>query len=122
MRRPLIVLMSLSLAGCSAWAHYSDPRRASRIDDRYAERDACLTKNAAAQAHGGGSVVDLARTISLNCQAETDALNAVSNPAHDPKVAAAIERDTQRRAQAFIVKARNAPAATAEPTALVAPN
>lgn len=122
MRRPLIVLMSLSLAGCSAWANYSDPRRVSHIDDRYAERDACLIKNAAAQANSGGSTVDLARTISLTCQAETDALIAISNPAYDPRVSAAIERDTQRRAQAFILKARMAPASTSEPTPLVAPN
>ena len=120
MRRPLIVLMSLSLAGCSAWAHYSDPRRASRIDDRCAERDACLVQNAAAQGSSGGSAVDLARTISLNCQAETDALIAVSDPAYDPRVAAAIERDTQRRAEGFIMKARNGTLST--PTPLVAPN
>ncbi len=105
--RPLIAVMLLSLAGCGAYPHYSDPRLATKINDRFALRDECLAKNAAASLNNSSSASEIARTISLSCQSETDSLIAVSNPYNDPRISAAIERDTQFRATGYVLRARN---------------
>lgn len=105
--RPLIAVMLLALAGCGAYPHYSDPRLATKINDQYALRDACLAKNAEANLNSSSSASEIARTISLSCQAETDSLIAVSNPYNDPRISAAIERDTQFRATGYVLRARN---------------
>jgi hypothetical protein len=106
--RALIAIMLLSLAGCGAYPNYSDPRLATKINDQYALRDACLAKNAASSLSSSSSASEIARTITLTCQPETDMLIALSNPNNDPRISAAIERDTQFRATGFVLRARNA--------------
>lgn len=101
-----IVLLGLALAGCSANAHNSDPRLQSKINDSYDARDACLAKNAASYSSSDSDASSVARTISVTCQAETDALIALNNPYNDPRIAAAIRSDTEFRARGFVLKAR----------------
>ncbi len=48
----------------------------------------------------------IGRTISANCQAETNALIASSNPHNDPVVTAAIRQDSDFRATGYVLKAR----------------
>lgn len=104
--RKLVVVLPLLLVGCSANSHYSDPRRVSTINKTYEARDACLAKNAVPYVGGDTDASNIARAVSLSCQAETDKLISISNPTNDPAIAAAIRRDTEYRATGYVLKAR----------------
>ena len=104
--RILVVVLMLSLGACSANSHYSDPRLVSSIEKTYRARDACLAKNAVPYANGEADATNIARAVSLSCQAETDKLISLSNPTRDPAITAAIRRDTESRATGYVLKSR----------------
>ncbi len=104
--RILIVVAVLSLAACSANSQYSEPWTVKAVGKTYEARDACLQREAAPYATDTGDASSIGRTVSANCQAETNALNASSNPHNDPVVTAAIRQDSDFRATGFVLKAR----------------
>ena len=104
--RVLAIVLMLSLGACSANSHYSDPRLVSSINKTYQARDACLARNAVPYVNGDTDASNIARAVSLSCQAETDKLISLSNPTRDPAIAAAIRRDTEYRATGYVLRAR----------------
>lgn len=105
--RTLILIAMLSLAGCSANSQYSEPWTVRSVAKTYEARDACLVKYAGAHAAAGDAdASSVGRTVSSNCQAETNALIASSNPHNDPVVTAAIRKDSDFRATGYVLKAR----------------
>lgn len=104
--RYLVVALLLQLTACSANSHYSLPWRVTQINDLYEARDACLARHAVPYAANETSASEIARAVSLSCQAETDKLIASSNPGNDPEVTSAIRRDTEFRATGYVLKAR----------------
>ena len=74
------------------------------IDQAYAERDACLARNATERAVAGATVKARARSVALACAAETERLAAVSSRGH-ADVAAAIRDDSEFRARGFVLRA-----------------
>jgi len=104
--RNLIFVALLSLAGCSANSQYSEPWTVRSVKQTYEARDACLLKQAASAAVDGSDASSIGRSISSNCQAETNALIASSNPRNDPAIAAAIRQDSDFRATGYVLKAR----------------
>lgn len=104
--RTLIVVALLSLAACSVNQQYSEPWTVKAVGKTYEARDACLQRQAAPFAVDTSDASSAGRTVSANCQAETDALIASSNPHRDPVVTAAIRQDTDFRATGYVLKAR----------------
>ena len=101
------VLVVLVLAGCAGAYHTpSDGRLQTRINQAYAARDACLERNAAADVANAGVATSLAQTVAAACISDTDKLIEVINRDGDPRVAAAIRRDSEFRATSFLLKAR----------------
>jgi hypothetical protein len=101
------VVLVLSLAGCSGAYHtYSDGRLATRIDNAYKARDACLERNAAAEGTMSLDAATVAQSAALACTAETDRLIEISNRDGDPRVAARIRRDSEFRAMGYVLRAR----------------
>ena len=111
-RGAALAFLSLSLGGCSAdtmiQAGYDNPRRMARIDREFEARDACLAKNAVPSDGAYSNAAAIAKSVALACKAETDRLIAVSNPTNDPKVTAAIVKDSDFRAMGYVLKARGA--------------
>ncbi|MGQ3301438.1 hypothetical protein [Reyranella sp.] len=104
--RTLIFVALLSLAACSINSQYSEPWTVRTVKHSYDARDACLVKYAAPYAVDGSDASSVGRTVSANCEAETNALIASSNPHKDPTVTAAIRQDSEFRATGFVLKAR----------------
>ncbi len=104
--RTLIFVALLSLAACSINSQYSEPWTVRTVKHSYDARDACLVKHAASYAVDGSDAPSVGRTVSSNCEAETNALIASSNPHNDPTVTAAIRQDSEFRATGFVLKAR----------------
>lgn len=104
--RILIVVAMLSLAACSVNSQYSEPWTVRSVKQTYDARDACLAKHALPYIEGDSDATSIGRTISSNCQAETNALIASSNPHNDPIVTAAIRQDSDFRATGYVLKAR----------------
>lgn len=104
--RTLIVVAMLSLAACSVNSQYSAPWTVRAVDKTYEARDACLQRQVPPYASDMSDASSAGRTISANCQAETNALIASSNPHNDPVVTAAIRQDSDFRATGYILKAR----------------
>jgi hypothetical protein len=104
--RTLILVALLSLAACSVNSQYSAPWTVKAVGKTYEARDACLQRQAAPYAADSADASSVARVISANCQAETDALIASSNPHNDPAVTAAIRQDSDFRATGYVLKAR----------------
>ena len=73
------------------------------IDQAYAERDACLARNATERALAGASVHARAQALALACAAETDRLITASRRG-DAAVASAIRDDTEFRALGFVLR------------------
>lgn len=76
---------------------------ARSIDTAYAERDACLARNATERALAGASVRARAQALALACAAETDRLITASRRG-DAAVASAIRDDTEFRALGFVLR------------------
>lgn len=104
--RTLIFAALLPLAACSVNSQYSEPWTVRTVKQSYDARDACLAKHAASYAVEGSDASSLGRTVSSNCQAETNALIASSNPHNDPSVTTAIRQDSEFRATGYVLKAR----------------
>jgi len=104
--RTLIAVALLSLTACSANSQYSEPWTVKAVGKTYEARDACLQREAASHAAGTEDPSSIGRTVSANCQAETNALIASSNPHNDPVVTAAIRQDSDFRAAGYVLKAR----------------
>lgn len=104
--RILIVVATLSLAACSANSQYSEPWTVRSVKQTYEARDACLAREAAPYVEGTSDAASIGRTVSSNCQAETNALIVSSNPHNDPAVTAAIRQDSDFRATGYVLKAR----------------
>jgi hypothetical protein len=109
--RSALSVLVLSLGACHSasvlkGAGYSDPRLSGRIDDAYEARDACLARNAAPSVSGERDVATIAKAVALSCKPETDKVIAVTNPFQDPKVTAAILKDSDGKAMRYVLLAR----------------
>ncbi len=105
-------VLALFLGACNSAsmlseAGHSNPKLATQIKRLYEARDACLEKNAVPSAGGQADVASLARAISLSCSADTERLVAAINPSGDPRVSAAILRDTDARSVRYMLLARS---------------
>ena len=77
------------------------------IDTAYAERDACLARNATERALAGASVQARAQALALACAAETDRLIAASSRG-DAAIASAIRDDSDFRALGVALRTQGA--------------
>jgi len=77
------------------------------IDTAYAERDACLARNATERALAGASVHARAQSLALACAAETDRLITASRRG-DAAVAGAIRDDSEFRALGVVLRTQGA--------------
>ena len=103
--RIAVVLVALPLAACMGAYHTpSDGRLNSKINTAYAERDACLAKNAATDNLADAAAA--ARTAATACTEETEKLVGVVNRDGDPHVTEAIRQDSEFRAMGFVLRAR----------------
>ena len=73
------------------------------IDDAYAQRDACLARNAAERALAGASLHARAQALALACATETNALITASSRG-DPAIAGAIRDDSAFRALGVVLR------------------
>jgi hypothetical protein len=73
------------------------------IDQAYAERDACLARNATERALAGASSHARAQALALACAAQTDRLITASSRG-DAAVASAIRDDTEFRALGVVLR------------------
>lgn len=106
-----LVLLPLMLGGCEAassmrGAGLSDPKLMKSINDAYEARDNCLVANIHLADVNNASAQSLAGTAAASCQTQTDVLISLSNPTSDPRITAAIQRDSSFRALGFVMKAR----------------
>ncbi|NQW50535.1 MAG: hypothetical protein HQ465_04760 [Rhodospirillales bacterium] len=106
-----LVLLPLLLGGCEAatslrGAGLSDPNLMKSIDAAFEARENCLAANVHLADDNGASAQSLAATAAASCQTQTDALNALSNPYGDPRITAAIQRDSSFRAMGYVLRAR----------------
>ena len=104
-------LLPLLLGGCEAAsslraAGLSDPKLMKSIDDAFAARDNCLVANVHLADAFSTSTQSLAANVAASCQTQTDVLNALSNPHGDPRVTAAIQKDSSFRAMGYVMRAR----------------
>ncbi|MGQ3296845.1 hypothetical protein [Reyranella sp.] len=104
--RALIVATMLSTTACSMNPQYSAPWTVRAVEKAYEARDACLAKQAALHVESGMDVRSVERAVSSNCEAETSALIASSNPHNDATVTTAIRQDSDFRARGYVLKAR----------------
>lgn len=109
--RVAMLLLPLLLAGCeqaSAWkaGGWTDPRLMHKINHAYEARDNCLSRHVVPSDANNSSAQAIAAAAALSCQSETNALIAISNPYGDPRVSAAIMRDSDFRALRFVLQAR----------------
>ena len=77
------------------------------IDQAYAERDACLARNATERAFAGASIPARAQALALACAVQTDRLITASSHG-DAAVASAIRDDTGFRALGYVLRAPKA--------------
>lgn len=106
MRVALLFLVLLLSACAGAYHTPSDGRLTAKINNTYAARDACLAKNAAADETRAADAGTIARAVAVACTSETEKLVEVSNRDGDPRVAAAIRKDSEFRAMGYVLKAR----------------
>jgi hypothetical protein len=104
--RPLVMAAILLAGACSMNPQYSAPWTVRAVGKAYETRDACLAKYAILHTKSDIDVPRAGLEISANCEAETNALIASSNPHNDMAVTAAIRQDSEFRARGYILKAR----------------
>ena len=73
------------------------------IDTSYAERDACLARNATERALAGATARARAQALALACAAQTDRLIIASSHG-DAAIARAIRDDTELRALGVVLR------------------
>jgi hypothetical protein len=99
--------LAVALTACAGAYHTpSDGRLATRINNAYAARDACLAKNATSDLGLSLDTAQAAQAVSQACVPETEKLVEISNRDGDPKVADAIRRDSEFRAMGYVLRAR----------------
>ena len=109
MRFVVVAILALLVASCdgvyagfiNAGGMPSDTARG--INQAYAERDACLARNATERALVGTTLKARAQSLALACAAETERLAAVTSRG-DAGVAAAIRGDSEFRARGFLLR------------------
>jgi hypothetical protein len=103
------VLLVLLLSACAEGTYHSpiDGRLQTKIDESYAARDACLSRNAGADDISSSAPATIARAVALACAPQTEKLVEVSNRDGDPRVAGAIRKDSEFRAMGFVLRQRN---------------
>ena len=105
--RIVLVLVVLLLAACEgSFVRPGDLGRKVSIDKSYEARDACLSRNAAADGTSTTDPATLAHAVALACSAETDKLISASDLSGDTRVATSIRQDSEFRALGFVMKAR----------------
>jgi hypothetical protein len=109
--RAAVVLVPVLLGGCEAassmaGAGWSDPKLMKSINDAYEARDNCLVANIHLADAFSNNTQSLAAQAAASCQTQTDVLNALSNPHGDPRITAAIQKDSSFRAMGYVLKAR----------------
>jgi hypothetical protein len=103
--RIAVVLVALSLVACAGAYHTpSDGRLTSKINTAYAERDACLAKNAASDNLSDPAAA--ARAAATACTEEIEKLVGVINRDGDPRVAESVRQDSEFRAMGYVLRAR----------------
>lgn len=109
------VCFALGMSACSneaftAAGHdpagYASAQQMKKINEAYATRDACLSRNTVPFSGNGTSAETIARNAARACQSETDALIVLQKGHRDPNVADAIRQDSEFRALGLILKAR----------------
>ena len=105
--RIALVPLIFSLSACAGAYHTpSDGRLQTKINNSYAARDACLSRNVAAEGTMSADAATLARAAALACASETEKLIEVTNKDGDPRVATAIRQDSEFRAMGYVLRAR----------------
>ena len=108
--RIVLVLVVLLLSACEgSFVRPGDLGRKVSIDRSYEARDACLSRNAAADGTSTTDPQTLAQAVAMACAPETAKLIAASDQSGDTKVTAAIRQDSEFRALGFVMKARGQP-------------
>jgi hypothetical protein len=102
----VLSLLLLSSACAGAYHTSSDGRLQTRIDTSYEARDQCLARHSAANDISHSDTRTIAQAVALACAAETERLIEVSNRDGDPKVSAAIRKDSEFRAMGYVLRAR----------------
>ena len=102
--RTALVLLILLLSACGNTT--GDGRRTANINKSYEARDACLTRNAAAEDISNSDPATIAHAVALACSPETEKLVEATNRDGDAKVAAAIRANSEFRAMGYVLKAR----------------
>jgi hypothetical protein len=105
--RIALVPLIFALSACAGAYHTpSDGRLQTKINNSYKERDTCLARNIAAEGTMNEDAGTLARAAALACAGETEKLIEITNRDSDPRVAAAIRRDSEFRAMGYVLRAR----------------
>jgi hypothetical protein len=106
---PILGTALLLMTGCGGFhagyvsAGGAPAATARDIDQAYAERDACLARNATERALAGATVHARAQALALACAVQTDRLITASSHG-DAVVASAIRDDTEFRALGFVLR------------------
>jgi hypothetical protein len=106
-RRWPLLSLALVLGACEgSFFSVGDRWHTPRISEAYAERDACLAKNATTEAPGAIDPSVAARAVAQDCAAQTEKLVKISNRDGDSKVAANIRDNSQFRAMGYVMRTR----------------
>lgn len=77
-----------------------------KIDEAYAVRDACLSRNATSESASIQDAAAAAHALAEICAPETEKLVQVANRDGDSKVAANIRENSQFRAMGYVLRVR----------------
>ena len=107
MRIVLVFLVLLVLGACEGgFIRVSDLGRKTKVEKTYEARDACLSKNAAADGTSSADAATLAHAVAIACAPETEKLVEASNSGDDAKIGHAIRKDSEFRAMKYVLQAR----------------
>ena len=106
--RWFLLLSALLLGACEgSFVRPENLGQRVALEKQYAARDACLVRNADADAGSTADPQSLAQAVAMACASETDKLVAATDRGDaDPKVAQQIRKDTEFRALKFVMRAR----------------
>jgi len=105
--RSALVFLVLLLSACEgSFVTVGDVGRKARIDKSFEAREACLAKNAAADAASDADTATIARAVALACAPETEKLVDATNRDGDAQVATSIRQNSEFRAMKYVMKAR----------------
>jgi hypothetical protein len=105
--RLAIVPLVLALGGCEgSFFSVGDRWHTPRIEEAYAARDACLSRNAISEAQANAAAAAAARAVTGACTSEIEKLVQISNRDGDSRVAGNIRENSQFRAMGYVLRAR----------------